>query len=395
MTNRRSFLVSTCLTAVAPLAGSKSFSAGRSKKTYKAAVIGRTGGGDYGHGLDTIFKGLENVETVAVADAHPDGLKKAAERSGAKKSYLDFHEMLDKERPDLVSIASRQPDCHRDMALAAIDTGAHLYMEKPISEFPKDADDMLNAANAKGLFIAVAHTRRFTDHFLLMKQALNDGILGDILDVRFQGKQDRRVGGEDLIVLGSHDMDIMRFFFGDPQWCFAAVTANGQDISGSSVRTGSEPYTVAGDTIRAEYRFSNNLQCRWTSVKAGKEWNRNYERNGKRINKWGFDIFGSKRILSHQESIGMFVSDFPFISAGNEDVKWKPIQELVTYEKPPRLSHPIRDLIYAIETGGKPQCSGEDARWAIEMICATYLSQRVKGRIDFPLQERGHPLGLF
>ncbi len=392
--NRRAFLVSTCLTAGASLAGTKSFSIGNTRKKYKAAVIGRTGGGDYGHGLDTIFNGLENVEVAAVADSHQAGLKKAAERSGAKKAYRDFHEMLEKEKPELVSIAPRQPDCHREMALAAIAAGAHIYMEKPITEYPKEADDILKAADAKGLKIAVAHVRRFMDHFLLMKKILDEGYLGEVLDVRFQGKQDRRVGGEDLIVLGSHDMDIMRLFFGDPLWCFAAVTANGRDISAAGVHTGNEPYTVAGDTIRAEYQFRNNIQCRWMSVKAGEGWNRNYERNGKSINKWGFDIFGSRRILSHQESMGTFVSDFPFIASGDAAVAWKPIQETASLTKPPHLSHPIRDLIHAIETGGKPQCSGEDARWAVEMVCAVYLSQIEKARIPFPLQERNHPLEL-
>ena len=149
--NRRAFIQKSGLLTSMALAGSKTYS-GDAAIQYKAAIIGRTGAGDYGHGLDTIiFNGLDNVTIAAVADADPAGLKRTAERSGAQRTYADFHEMLEKERPNLVSIGPRQPDCHREMALAAIEVGAHIYMEKPISEFPKDADDILSARRKKAL----------------------------------------------------------------------------------------------------------------------------------------------------------------------------------------------------------------------------------------------------
>ncbi|MBZ0257153.1 hypothetical protein K8I31_13890, partial [bacterium] len=60
---------------------------------YKAAIIGRTGGGNYGHGFDVIFNGLDNVSIVAVADPDNAGRAQAAKRSGAVRQYADFHEM--------------------------------------------------------------------------------------------------------------------------------------------------------------------------------------------------------------------------------------------------------------------------------------------------------------
>ena len=42
-------------------------------KRYKAGVIGRTGAGDYGHGLETVYRDLEQVDLVAVADPDPEG----------------------------------------------------------------------------------------------------------------------------------------------------------------------------------------------------------------------------------------------------------------------------------------------------------------------------------
>src|SRR5437667_6636200 len=82
-------------------------------KTYRVAVIGRTGKGNYGHGLDVVWKALDNVEIVAVAD--PDekgGRTAAAQRLGAKNAYADYKVMLDKEKPQIVSVADRWLDQH-------------------------------------------------------------------------------------------------------------------------------------------------------------------------------------------------------------------------------------------------------------------------------------------
>ncbi len=78
--NRRDFLQ---VTSAAVLFSGSSLRAETPK--YEAAIIGRTGGGDYGHGYDTIWNGLENVSVEAIADSDSKGLIAAAARSGAKR----------------------------------------------------------------------------------------------------------------------------------------------------------------------------------------------------------------------------------------------------------------------------------------------------------------------
>ena len=78
-----------------------------SDKVYRAAAIGRTGGGNYGHGLHLAYKGLDNVEFVAVADHDEAGREKAKAETGAKRAYADYHEMLEKEELDIVSVCPR------------------------------------------------------------------------------------------------------------------------------------------------------------------------------------------------------------------------------------------------------------------------------------------------
>jgi predicted dehydrogenase len=387
--NRRTFLAQS--SAAAGILLTKQGKA-QSTKQYKAVVIGRTGGGDYGHGLDTIFNGFDNIHVAAVADENPEGLKKAKEKIGCDKAYLDFHEMLETEKPDLVSIGPREPDCHREMALAAIEVGAHIYMEKPITEFPKEGHDIIEAANKKNIKIGMAHTKRFADSYLRIKELIHEGIFGDVLEVRFTGKQDHRVGGEDLIVLGVHDMDMMRFFCGDPQWCFANVQQDGTDATKEDIRKGFEPYTILGDTVRADYQFDNNIQCRWTSVRANADWNQNIKDEGRTILKWGMTLQGTNGALSMMDGIGAFVLNFPFIPSNSDNHQWKPLESLGKPTKPDHLSHPIRDLLYAIEHDQKPQCNGMDGLWAVEMVNAVYQSHKTKARVELPLKDKRHPL---
>ncbi len=152
-TTRRTFLNSaaaaTGALCLAPLAFAAE--APQSTRRYRAAIIGRTGGGDYGHGYDQIFKGLENVDVEAIADRDPAGLQKAAARCGARRQYTDYREMLEKEKPDLVSIAPRHPDCHPELALAAIAVCRGIFIEKPFTETAAAADQILAAAEKRGV----------------------------------------------------------------------------------------------------------------------------------------------------------------------------------------------------------------------------------------------------
>src|SRR5688572_7353900 len=73
----------------------------------RVGIIGRTGKGDYGHGVDVAFTKLSNVDIVALADEHPEGRAVAQKRTNPKRGYADFREMLAKEKLDVVAICPR------------------------------------------------------------------------------------------------------------------------------------------------------------------------------------------------------------------------------------------------------------------------------------------------
>ena len=223
---------------------------------YRVCVIGRTGRGNYGHGLDVVWNEISEAEVVAVADEDPKGRAEAARRLGGAKAYADYREMLAKERPQIVSVAPRWIDCHRDMALACAEYDAHVFLEKPMCRTLAEADEIIAAFEKKNLKLAIAHQRRYSPTMGQIVKMIADGMIGDVLELRGRGKEDRRGSGFDIMCLGTHTMDLMRQLVGDPQWCFAEVRKEGKPVTKADIQQGREGYgPVAGDEIYAMYRF--------------------------------------------------------------------------------------------------------------------------------------------
>ena len=89
---RRSFL------AVSSLIAASGFSQ-NSRPKRRVAVIGHTGRGNYGHGLDTVWQKIPDAEIVAVADGDHIGLGKELRKLGVQNGYADYRKMLEEVRP--------------------------------------------------------------------------------------------------------------------------------------------------------------------------------------------------------------------------------------------------------------------------------------------------------
>jgi predicted dehydrogenase len=134
--NRRSFMLSTAVAAA---------TASAAPRRLKAAVIGHTGHGNYGHGIDTVWRAFEHIDVVAVSDPDRAGREQARERLGAPKSYADYRQMLDREKPDFVSVCPRWMDQRVPMITAAAEAGCHIYSEKPFAATLEEADQIVEA----------------------------------------------------------------------------------------------------------------------------------------------------------------------------------------------------------------------------------------------------------
>lgn len=353
-------------------------------RRYRTAVIGRTGRGNYGHGLDVAAATHPRLELVAVADENPEGLKRAAARLSLRAAYSDYRRMIGQTRPEIVVIAPRWVDCHLDMALAAAAAGAHLWMEKPIAPTLLEADRIVAACDSAGVKLAVAHNLRVNPALDWLEARLKQGLIGQIQELRARGKEDHRAGGEDLMVLGTHCFDLMRRFAGDPLWAVGRVLAGGRELRREDVREGAEGLgLLAGDTVEGMFAFGGGL----TGYFASK---RSPETTGRRF---GIDLYGSAGIVAiragHVPEIQLCPSP---VWTGEP---WKRLEEPAgTAPRDVNAANHLLldDLIGAIEAGREPRAGGRAARWAVEMAHALYASQRSGARVAFPMRRREHPL---
>jgi len=225
--------------------------------------------------------------------------------------------------------------------------------------------------------------------------AVADGVLGDIVELRGRGKEDRRGGGEDLMVLGTHVMDLMRLFAGDPQWCFARVSDGGKPVTRDQVRDGAEGIgPLAGDEIHATYRFGGTTMGYFSTHRA---------RDGA-AKRFGLRLFGTKGILTMTTGVlpEIWIVEDPSWQPGRSGARWKRVTS-AGIDKPETLvdkRHALGnrlialDLIAAIETDTQPKGGMYDGRAALEMILAVYESHRLDAPVDLPLKNRKHPLSL-
>ena len=354
------------------------------KPKYRAVVIGHTGRGNYGHDWDTAWTGLPDVEVAAVADPDAEGRARAQKRSGAPRAYADYRKMLEVEKPNLAAICPRWLDQRVEMVAAAAAAGSHILMEKPFAASVEDADKMVAAVERARVKVQVGHSARSHPVTLQVRGLLREGALGKLLEVRARGKEDKRAGGEDLMVLGTHCFDMMRFLLGDPAWVFAHVAEGTREVERSSARNATEPVgPVAGDDVAAMFGFGGGITGYFGS-KA------NDVASGPRF---GITFYGSRGVL--WMPLGNVPQDAAMIlRAVNWAGAWQPVPP------PPAAAFSsrhaanelmVRDLLDAIEKNREPVCGARDGRWAVEMVQGIYQSQISRSRVALPLADRSGP----
>jgi predicted dehydrogenase len=392
---RREFLTSAA--AVTWAAMHSGGSAAETPKKYRAAVIGHTKHGDYGHGLDKVWLEIPGVELVAVADADEQGLAAAVKRLGAPQGFRDYRQMLDAVKPDLVSVCPRWLDQHRDMVVAVAERGVRgIYLEKPLCRTLAEADEMVAACEQHKVKLAIGFQTRYSPKLPVLRELIGSGQLGTILELRIRGKEDRRGGGEDLWVLGIHVMNLVCFFGGEPAWCMGSVYQDGRPIRREDVVEGAEGIgPLAGDNVHAMYRLKSGLVAYFDSVRAA----------GGQPSRFGLQIYGSKGTVQmldtgHLPEMSCLL-DASWSNARSKQ-PWLPISS-AGLDKPEPLTNrkleggnvlAVKDLIAAIEKDRQPLASIYEARTATEMIVAVFESQRLGKPVPFPLANRQNPLTL-
>jgi predicted dehydrogenase len=327
-----------------------------------------------------------------VADPNDAGRAKASQRTSARRAYADYREMLAREKPELVCVAPRWTDEHFAMAKAALQSGAHLFMEKPFTQTLAEADELLALAKKHRLKIAVAHQMRSAPNIVHLKRQLNEGLLGKLMQIRAQGKQDARAGGEDLIVLGVHLFDLMRLFAGEPRGCSARVLQDERDITTTDARPASEGIgPVAGNAVSAEFAFPHGVTASFQSR----------SRRPIAASLWGMELIGSKAVARINANIWpeVLVRQIDTRNAAPSAADWHPLEGEPTVKLRPEdktvakaNARLVDDWLGAIRENRDPVCSGFNRMKALEMALAVFGAGLAKTRVTLPLATRTHPL---
>lgn len=190
----------------------------------KIGVIGAGGISEY-H-MDS-YKNNPNAEMYAVCDLNEKRAKQTAEKFGFAKVYTNIEEMLADPNLQAVSICTWN-NTHADLAVAALNAGKHVLVEKPLSTTVEEALRVEEAVKRMGKLVQVGYVRRYSSNAQILKQYIDNGDFGEIYYAKasclrrlgnpggwFADKS--RSGGGPLIDLGVHMIDICWYLMGRPK----------------------------------------------------------------------------------------------------------------------------------------------------------------------------------
>jgi myo-inositol 2-dehydrogenase/D-chiro-inositol 1-dehydrogenase len=199
----------------------------------RAGIIGA---GWIGRRHAETMAGREDIEVSAVCDIDTPRAAAVAALSGAQV-FSDWREMLDSASLDALWICT-PPRAHAPPAVAALDRGLPLYLEKPVARSLTDADMIVTAAASSKTVCAVGYQWRAVEVLGELRSALAGRTVGYLVGQSAGGTQsrpwflDQAEGGGNLLERGSHHIDLARAVAGE----VAAVQA-----AASTVRLAPRP----------------------------------------------------------------------------------------------------------------------------------------------------------
>lgn len=316
----------------------------------KVAIIGA---GGMGNRHASVYPGIRSAKVAAIVDAIPEAAEKLAKTANAP-AYTDFDAMLAEVKPDVIDICLPTP-LHKEFVLRAAEAGKHTIVEKPMAASLADCREMIEATKKAGVTFMVAHVLRYFAEFAAGKARVEAGAVGNPAAVRTT-----RVGGHpgrwfadpsqsggvilDLII---HDFDWLRWTFGEAERVYAK----------GLVDSGIENTDYALVTIRFKSGVIAHVEGSWShpgpfTVK--------------------YEIAGDGGLLDHNNQTSATLKIFKKHEPGEKPI---PVAtESPVNENP--YQNMLAHFIDCVETGKKPDITGEDGMRAVEISLAALESIR-------------------
>jgi predicted dehydrogenase len=243
-----------------------------------------------------IFELPIDTELDTVADINEAEALRAARAFGFAKATADWRDIISNPEIGIVSITAPNA-LHKEMALAAIAAGKHVYCEKPLAPLAQDAHEMANAAEAAGVKTQVGFNYLCNPMLKLARAMIEAGELGEIRGYRGLHAEDYMAdatgpftfrhdsaGGGALADLGSHALATAEFLLGPVTDvmgdCVTVIDAR-KDASGTTRKV--EVDDIGRAFLRFENGASGSIEANWIAT-------------GRKM-QHDFEVFGSKGAL--------------------------------------------------------------------------------------------------
>ena len=314
------------------------------------AVVGV---GSMGRNHARVFATLPNVNLVAVADVDPASLYKVA-RTYRARPYEDYRVMLDQESLDLVSLVVPTA-LHHPLAKEVIEHGIHVFIEKPFTLHVEEGKDLIAAAEAKGVKLAVGHIERFNPAVAELKRRLEHGQLGRVYQIhaRRVGPFPPRVDDVGVILdLATHELDIMEHITNSP-------------ISSLYAETERKIHPSHEDLLLGVLKFENGtvgvLDINWLTPTKIRE----------------LALLGERGMFL----VNYLTQDFYFYENAFTNGQWDGLNMIMGVSEGRRIKYEVKrreplrveleDMVSCVLYGGRPEVTGEEALRTI------YLAQKM------------------
>ncbi len=327
--------------------------------------VGVIGIGSMGQNHVRVLSEIANL--AAVADANTVALKNIKKRYDVK-TYTDYHELLELEEIDAISIAT-PTITHYEIGLAAIKAGKHLLLEKPFTSTIAEGQELIKAAADQKLTLAVGQIERYNPVVRFIKDMLQSKKFGDLISITSKrvSSYPPRVRDVGVILdLAIHDIDVMRYLVGTKVisvFSHAGITKienNGkyEDHANILLEFQGEDFEISGFV---EVNWLTPMKVRKVSLTCSK----------KTVE---FDYIDQSLEVSSSTIIDFDISNLYHLPQKYE------IQKIAIKPEEP-LKNELLDFLKSIESGKKPLVTGEEGLETLRVAQAAVESYKRKEKI--------------
>lgn len=354
------------------------------EKKLKAAVVGCGGAGVFNH--IPWYAEHEGVELVGLADSNITQARKCAQKWGGRP-YDNLSEMLDKEKPDMVSIAT-PGHLHAEHTIECFRHNCHVLCEKPMAPTIEECQQMIDSARKNNLILGIVSDRRFDIGYEKARQFILSGEIGEPLFLRVHWiancvdawsggyRVKLETGGGAFQDCASHYIDICRW------WLNSEI----ETIQGMIDICYPEILEVEDQAV-ALVRFKNGtsgiIETSWIGPSG-------YRINGihQEIHEnWIYGTKGTIKVLGNREPAG--------IDLWNKKTgEWR-IMPVPCTSQFSRYKKMIDEFISCVQKNRTFTPSGEDGKRVMEVILGLYQASHSGTKVRLPLKSSPNVREIF